>query len=147
MMRFEHAIHAEQLVWRARNYVRDWSPGGGKYEGGEPVDMALPLFWVEAAKVHAALAAAPERVAAEVEQHAVDAARAAEAAAQGSQPGRAARAVNRELSKLPTVLTAEQSADAARPRPGPPPTCLHCGRASATCTVVPCAGARQGDPE
>jgi hypothetical protein len=146
MRRSEHAEHAENLVWRARNHVRDHQPGGIKYDG-ERLDMVLPLFWVKAAMVHQGLANMPAEVEAEVEQRAVDASRRVEAAAQGSQPGRAARAVNRELSKLPTVLTAEQSADAARPRPGPPPTCLHCGRASATCAVVPCAGARQGDPE
>jgi hypothetical protein len=133
MRRFEHAIAANDLVWKARRDVMNQL--AEVQQSKRPrVDLALPSFWLKAAAVHEGLARLDAEVEAQVEQHDIDAARAVEAALQGPQPARAGRAVRRELGKL-------------RPKPGPPlePTpgsCEFCGRPRGACAVVPCATAR-----
>jgi hypothetical protein len=140
MKRFEHWIAAEELVWKARRDVANQL--AEVQQSKRPrVDLALPSFWLKAAVVHEGLARADAEVEHEAEQHAIDSARAVEAALQGPKPARAGRAVRRELDKL-------------RPKPGPPPepvpgTCEFCGRPRGACAVVPCATARLhgGGPE
>lgn len=136
MKRFEHAIAANELVWKARRDVAN-QQAEVQQQRRPRVDLALPSFWLKVAGVHAALAALPELVEADVEQYEIDSARAVEAAQQGPQRARATKAVRRELGKL-TPKTVRPAPPVSQVEPVEAP-CEFCGRPWGSCIAIPCA--------